>query len=142
MRALATTAALLCLLPAAGAWAGKKKDPEPAEEAPAGPREVTAAGHLADAAGVRANVVGTLVRATPEGVDGATEGTAVKLDDGALVFLSKGAPAEAWAWMVDSKVRVQGALWTSGKEAVGWDVAWLADAEAPMPADGMPGMGF
>jgi len=127
------------------AWAGKNKDKgeaEPPAEAPTGPREVRAEADLADAEGVRANVVGVLKRVAPEGVEGATEGTAVVLDDGAVVFLSKEGPPEAWAWMVGSKVRVQGALWTSGQSKSGWSLPWLADAEAPMPADGMPGMGF
>jgi len=34
---------------------------------------------------------------------------------------------------------VQGTLWSSGAEQGGWALPWLADAEAPMPADaGMP----
>lgn len=114
--------------------------PEAAVEAPAAPRTVRDTAALAEAQGARATVFGTLVRATPAGVDGATEGTALKLTDGALVFVAQGAPPEAWVWLVGTEVRVQGLLWSADQAKGGWPVAWLSDAEAPMPADGMPGM--
>lgn len=125
------------------AWSGVALagPPEVSSEATTqAPRAVKGAADLADAEGVRATVVGTLVRVTPKGIEGATEGTALALGDGAHVFVSQGAPPEAWVWMVGSEVRVQGLLWSAPHAKGGWAVAWLADAEAPMPADGMPGL--
>jgi len=105
------------------------------------PRAVQSQADLANAQGVRATLVGVLKRMKPEGIEGAAEGTAIVLPDGAAVFVSQGAPPDSWAWMVGSKVRVQGRLWSSDQSKGGWAVPWLADTEAPMPGDmGMPGL--
>jgi hypothetical protein len=111
-------------------------------EAPAeAPRTVDGADDVAGAQGVRATVLGVLKRHTPPGVEGATEGTAIVLADGTAVFVAKGPPPDGWAWMIGSKVRVQGQLWSDGSAKGGWAVPWLVEPGPPMPGDmGMPGL--
>jgi len=114
--------------------------PPPTEAAPEAPRTVEKADDVKDAKGVRATVTGTLKRVTHEG----TEATAIVLTDGTNVFVSQGGPPEGWDWMIDTRIRVQGQLWSEGTGKEGaWAVATLAELDTPMPADvGMPGMGF
>jgi len=138
----------LLLLCALGVADAKKPPADPAPpteappapvEAPKGPRTVTAKEHLVDAAGVRATVIGTLKRVEREGV----EATAVVLEDGTPVFVSQGAPPEGWAWMLDTRIRVQGKLYQDGSATGGWPAPTLTELDTPMPADaGMPGMGL
>lgn len=107
-----------------------KKDP-PAPILEEATRTVLRGPDVVGAAGIRATVVGTLQKITPDGLEG--EGTAVVLDDGTPIFLSEAPPTETLTWLLGSKVRVQGTLWE--KSPSGWPVAKLLDAEAPMPAD-------
>ncbi|HHO51011.1 MAG TPA: hypothetical protein ENK18_09110 [Deltaproteobacteria bacterium] len=100
------------------------------------PRRVHAAADLVGASGVRATLSGELVRRTPP-IEGATEGTAVLLDDGTAIFVSEGEPPEGWDWLIGTKIQIQGTLWEQAPE--GWAVPFLLDPDVPMPAEaGMP----
>ena len=117
-----------------------KTPPPETSTAPAAPRTVVGKSDLVGEGGQRATVVGVLSRVTHEQV----EATAIVLADGASVFVAQGPPPEGWAWMIGTKVRVQGALWPLGAQSAGaWPVPTLTEPEPPMPADvAMPGMGF
>jgi hypothetical protein len=90
-----------------------------------GPLVVAVSADLANATGP-GTVVGTLAQS--EG------GTVLKLADGALVWVSAGAPPPGWDWMMATKVRVQGRLESSeGK-------VWLREPQVPMPAELAPSL--
>lgn len=116
------------------AGCSKNAAPEPAVGAVAEQRQVSTGAEVAGAAGVRAVVTGTVERRPLD----AGEGTALVLSDGALVFVSTGEPPPGWDWLVGTQVRVQGLLWERAPD--GPAVAWLADPEAPMPADVQMGL--
>jgi hypothetical protein len=103
-----------------------KDGPVPtAAPAASGPLVVDDGGDLARASGA-GTVVGTL---SPEGA-----GTVLRLGDGALVWVSDGAPPAGWDWMMSTRVRVQGRLETvDGK-------VWLREPQAPLPAEMMPAL--
>lgn len=86
---------------------------------------------VAGAAGRPVTVIGTLARRRPDGAS--ADGTAIVLADDTAVYVSEGEPPAGWAWMVGTRVRVQGTLWA--KPETGWPVPTLVDAEVPMPAD-------
>ena len=141
MRTLLLTALVLPALALAKPPKGEPAPPVEVVEVPADqPRMVSDGSTLAGASGVRATVLGVLERATHDDV----EGTAIRLSDGALVFVSQGEPPEGWAWMLGTKVRVQGELWSEGAKVEGaWPVPTLMALEPPMPGDmDMPGMGL
>lgn len=122
-----------------GLLAGCPKTPPAAPEptpapapAPAENLRVEKGADLAGAAGVRAVVTGRL-----ETVD---TGTAIVLSDGVAVFVTNGAPPDGWDWLVGSQVRVQGMVYETAP--TGSPVPWLAEPEAPMPADVEMGLGL
>lgn len=111
----------------------------PVPDADAPPAVIESSGAIAENAERRVTLVGALERRTATGAP--AEGTAVVLDDGGAVWLSEGEPPDTWGWMVGQRVRVQGTLQLATPS--GLDVPWLADPDAPMPADAtMPGLAF
>lgn len=106
----------------------------PAEEPPA-ITEVRSRADLERADGLRVAVSGTVTRGT---TDSGEPGTAVQLDDGAMLWVGFGEePPHGWEWLLGMAVRVQGSVVLRPDD--GPAVPVLDDPDAPMPADG-PGL--
>lgn len=99
-------------------------------------------GELALQSGRRITVEGTLVREPMRKGDNAWAGTALRLDDGTLVWVTYTDPPHGWEGLVGRRVRVAGTFWDGPPPAPPDQpqpqmlvAPHLVDVDAPIPVE-------